>query len=62
MTTPNGERIDRLPAWIRRVVQDLSVSPVYDAIYWDPPKDYVWKHKAPTHPEAGLKIYEAHGK
>ncbi|KAI8057208.1 glycoside hydrolase superfamily [Syncephalis plumigaleata] len=60
MVTPNGERIDRLPAWIQRVVQDLSVSPLYDAVYWDPPKDYVWKHKAPVHPEAGLKIYEAH--
>ncbi|RKP26538.1 hypothetical protein SYNPS1DRAFT_32707 [Syncephalis pseudoplumigaleata] len=60
MVTPTGERIDRLPAWIQRVVQDLSVSPVYDAVYWDPPEQYAWKHKAPSYSEAGLKIYEAH--
>ncbi|KAI9591608.1 glycoside hydrolase superfamily [Syncephalis fuscata] len=60
MVTPTGERIDRLPAWIHRVVQDLSVSSVYDAVYWDPPKDYVWQHKAPKNIKGGLKIYEAH--
>ena len=28
--TQDGRHIDRLPPWITRVVQDLSVSPVYD--------------------------------
>ncbi|KAH9813335.1 family 13 glycoside hydrolase [Melampsora americana] len=59
MVTPSGERIERLPAWIRRVTQDLSVSPVYDAVYWDPPEKYVWKNKAPA-PLKSVKVYEAH--
>lgn len=60
MTTASGERIERLPAWIRRVTQDLAKSPVYDAIYWQPPQPYVWKNKAPPKP-SDLRIYEAHG-
>lgn len=59
MVTPSGERIERLPAWIRRVTQDLAVSPVYDAVYWDPPEKYVWKNKAPA-PLKSVKVYEAH--
>lgn len=45
----------------RRVTQDLSVSPVYDAIFWNPPKSerYVMKHPRPPKP-ADLKVYEAH--
>jgi 1,4-alpha-glucan branching enzyme len=27
---PNGERINRISAWITRFTQDLEVSPVYD--------------------------------
>ncbi|KDN51339.1 glycoside hydrolase family 13 protein [Tilletiaria anomala UBC 951] len=61
MTTPSGERIDRLPAWINRVVQDLSVSPLYDAVFWNPPASqrYTPKHPRPPKPQ-GIKIYEAH--
>ncbi|RIB24050.1 CBM Family 48/Glycoside Hydrolase Family 13 protein [Gigaspora rosea] len=59
MITPEGERIDRLPAWIKRVTQDLSVSPAYDAIFWNPPEKYCWKNKAPPKPKS-LRIYEAH--
>ncbi|CAO1631674.1 unnamed protein product [Parajaminaea phylloscopi] len=61
MTTQSGETIDRLPAWIRRVTQDLSVSPVYDAIFWNPsPSDlYRPKNAKPPKPD-NLKIYEAH--
>ncbi|OBZ76109.1 1,4-alpha-glucan-branching enzyme [Grifola frondosa] len=36
MVIPSGERIERLPAWITRVTQDLAVSPVYDARFWHP--------------------------
>jgi 1,4-alpha-glucan branching enzyme len=61
MITPDGSRIDRLPAWIHRVTQDLDVSPAYDAVFWNPPKKYQWKNKAPPKP-ASLKVYEAHGK
>lgn len=60
MITPTGECIDRLPAWIKRTTQDLSVSQTYDAIFWNPPEKYVWKNKIPPKPK-GLRIYEAHG-
>jgi 1,4-alpha-glucan branching enzyme len=60
MTTPQGEQIDRLPAWITRVTQDLSYSPVYDAIFWNPPQKYVFKNKSPPKPSS-VRVYEAHG-
>ncbi|KAI9774824.1 MAG: alpha-1,4-glucan branching enzyme [Geoglossum simile] len=61
MVTPTGERIERLPAWITRVTQDLSVSPVYDAIFWNPPKteSYVFKNTRPPKPKS-VRVYEAH--
>ncbi|KAK5937184.1 alpha-1,4-glucan branching enzyme [Knufia obscura] len=61
MIIPGGERIERLPAWITRVVQDLNVSPIYDAVLWNPPKHerYVFKHPRPPKPKS-LRVYEAH--
>ncbi|KAJ1968372.1 alpha-1,4-glucan branching enzyme, partial [Dimargaris xerosporica] len=59
MTNATSERFDRVPAWIKRVTQNLAVSPLYDAVYWDPPQPYIWKHKAPPKP-TNLRIYEAH--
>ncbi|KAI9208561.1 glycogen branching enzyme [Polychytrium aggregatum] len=59
MTTPSGERIDRIPALIRRATQDLSVSATYDGIFWNPPEKYVFKNKAPPKPKK-LRIYESH--
>lgn len=59
MTTPSGETIYRLPAWIKRVTQDLSVSETYDAIFWNPPQKYIWENMPPKKPTS-LKIYEAH--
>ncbi|GAA6041557.1 hypothetical protein JCM8097_004263 [Rhodosporidiobolus ruineniae] len=59
MTTPSGERIERLPAWATRVVQDLTVSPIYDAVFWNPPGKYTFKNKRPPPPRAP-KVYEAH--
>ncbi|KIM23725.1 glycoside hydrolase family 13 protein [Serendipita vermifera MAFF 305830] len=61
MVIPSGERIERLPAWITRVTQDLSVSPIYDARFWNPPEAerYKWKHPRPTKPRA-IKVYECH--
>lgn len=56
---PGGETIERLPAWSKRVVQDLNVSPTYEAVFWQPPKPYVWKNKSPPRPKA-VKVYEAH--
>ena len=61
MVIPGGERIDRIPAWITRVTQDLSVSPVYDAVLWNPPESerYVFKNPRPPYPKS-VRIYEAH--
>lgn len=61
MVTPSGEVIDRIPAWIKRVTQDLNVSPVYDAVFWNPPSTarYQFQHPRPKKP-ASLRIYEAH--
>ncbi|KAG9054096.1 alpha-1,4-glucan branching enzyme [Serendipita sp. 407] len=61
MVIPSGERIERLPAWITRVTQDLSVSPVYDARFWNPPAEqrYQWKNPRPLKPSA-IKVYECH--
>jgi|SRR6188768_2919459 len=61
MILPNGTRIERLPAWIKRVTQDLSVSPIYDARFWNPPasEKYILKNPRPPKPD-NLRIYEAH--
>lgn len=62
MTMPHtNERIYRLPAWINYVTQDLSVSATYDAIFWNPAKQYVFKNPRPKRP-ASIRVYEAHGK
>ncbi len=59
LTIPGGEVLDRLPAWISRVTQDLSVSSVYDARFWNPSKKYQFKNPKPPKPES-IRIYEAH--
>lgn len=61
MTMPSGESIDRLPAWITRVTQDLNVSPIYDARFWNPTETFKFKHPHSTNSVDGLRIYEAHG-
>lgn len=49
--------LDRIPAYIRRVVQDNSSH--FTAQYWQPPEPYAWKHTVPS--DAGApRIYEAH--
>eukprot|EP00741_Cyanophora_paradoxa_P021974 tig00021432_g21211.t1 len=55
----NGEHGDRIPAWIKRVVQDPSKSILFDGVYWDPPQPYKWKAPRPPKPEH-VRIYEAH--
>ena len=61
MIIPSGQRIERLPAWIKRVTQDLSVSAIYDAVFWNPPlsERYSFKNDRPPKP-ASVRIYEAH--
>ena len=55
------ERLERVPAWITRVVQNLNFSPVYDGIFWHPPKNerHIFKHPRPPKPKSA-RIYEAH--
>ncbi|MCJ1374564.1 alpha-1,4-glucan branching enzyme [Loxospora ochrophaea] len=55
------ERIERIPAWITRVTQDINVSPIYDGIFWNPKQSerYVFKNQRPRKPESA-RIYEAH--
>ncbi|KAK0453929.1 glycoside hydrolase family 13 protein [Armillaria borealis] len=61
MILPSGERVERIPAWIKRVTQELSVSPVYDARFWNPPESEKYKFKNPRPPyPKDAKIYEAH--
>ncbi|KAH7887555.1 glycoside hydrolase family 13 protein [Phlebopus sp. FC_14] len=61
MILPTGTRIERLPAWIRRVTQDLSYSPTYESRFWNPPpsKRYQFKNSRPRQPQS-VRIYEAH--
>ena len=61
MIVNSGERIERVPAWIQRVTQDLTLSPVYEARFWNPPSEDVYKFKHPRPaPPNSLRIYEAH--
>lgn len=59
--TSRGEPIERIPAWVKRVVQDINVSPAYDAVFWNPPTEerYQFKHSRPPRP-ISLRVYEAH--
>jgi 1,4-alpha-glucan branching enzyme len=61
MILPSGARIERLPAWIKRVTQDLTVSPVYEGRFWNPStsEKYVFKHRQLPKP-TNIRIYEAH--
>lgn len=56
---PTGERVFRVPAWIKRAVQNLRITETFQGVYWDPPQPYVFKHKSPPKPKS-LRIYEAH--
>ncbi|KAI7124309.1 1,4-alpha-glucan-branching, partial [Hortaea werneckii] len=60
MVVPNDHaRAERIPAWIKRVTQDLNVSPVYDARFWNPPQQYKFKNPRPPKPQSA-RVYEAH--
>jgi len=49
---------DRIPAYIRRSVQDPDTN-AFSGQYWEPPEPYAWQNAAPI-VRGGLKIYEAH--
>jgi len=50
--------LDRVPAWIRRVVYDPSTHNA-SGQYWHPPKPYEWQHPTPRI-AGGIRVYEAH--
>jgi 1,4-alpha-glucan branching enzyme len=53
--------MDRIPAYIRRVVQEQRAGNQFIAQYWSPPQPYVWQHPSPKLPAGeGLRVYEAH--
>ncbi len=49
---------DRIPAYIRRVVQEAS-NRGYVGVYWNPAQPYRFAHAAPQL-GGGLRVYEAH--
>jgi len=49
---------DRIPAYIRRVVQDEGTKE-FVGQYWSPPETFAWQNKVPQL-DGGLRIYEAH--
>ncbi|KAK6356992.1 alpha-1,4-glucan branching enzyme [Orbilia javanica] len=53
------EWIHRVPAWITRVTQELSVKSEYDGRFWNPPTPYQFKNTRPKKPTS-VRIYEAH--
>jgi hypothetical protein len=70
---PHDERIERIPPWIHRAVQDVPASndpharpksTLFEGVFWNPqegsPEAYVMKHPVPEMPKT-LLIYEAHG-
>ena len=50
---------ERIPAWIKRVVQD-PVTHIFSAQVWNPEKPYVFKHKQFRPNKDPLLIYECH--
>ncbi len=52
------EALDRIPAYIRRVVQE-GESGHFTGQYWSPPHEYAWRNAVPEL-AGGLRVYEAH--
>ena len=50
--------MDRIPAYIRRVVQEPH-DRSFVGVYWQPPQPYAFQHRSPK-PAAALRIYESH--
>ena len=50
---------ERIPAWIRRVVQDANTK-IFSAQVWNPDKPYIFKHKRFKPKASPLLIYECH--
>ena len=55
---PGGQG-ERIPAWVRRVVQDDETK-IFSAQVWAPEKEYKWKKKTFKPDTTPLLIYECH--
>ena len=55
----DGSRRDRIPACIRRAVQDPTTHD-YSGQIWSPPEPYVWKHSFDPASIGAPLIYESH--
>eukprot|EP00446_Apocalathium_sp_SHHI-4_P038691 CAMPEP_0177305258 /NCGR_PEP_ID=MMETSP0368-20130122/7081_1 /TAXON_ID=447022 ORGANISM="Scrippsiella hangoei-like, Strain SHHI-4" /NCGR_SAMPLE_ID=MMETSP0368 /ASSEMBLY_ACC=CAM_ASM_000363 /LENGTH=818 /DNA_ID=CAMNT_0018763881 /DNA_START=42 /DNA_END=2496 /DNA_ORIENTATION=+ len=58
--TPEGQMIERVPAWTKLAWQDHTTN-LFNGVNWEPAKEdqYTFVHKRPLNPD-NLKIYEAH--
>ena len=54
-----GGEGERIPAWIRRVVQDEETK-IFSAQVWSPEQEYVWKKETFKPKKDPLFIYECH--
>jgi 1,4-alpha-glucan branching enzyme len=54
-----GGKGERLPAWVRRVVQDDRTK-IFSAQVWDPAESYIWKIKDFVRKPDPSLVYEAH--
>ncbi len=59
MVTAEGERIERIPAWIKRAEPNPQLGGLYEGVFWNPPEAYQFKNSRPVRPKS-LRIYEAH--
>jgi len=59
VVTEKAGSMDRIPAYIKRVVQDPFSHKGFVGQYWESPTPYQWKHKNPPR-ERSLRIYESH--
>jgi len=55
----DGSRRDRIPAFIRRAVQDPQTHDFAGQI-WHPPQAYAWRHAFDPRTVAAPRVYEAH--
>jgi 1,4-alpha-glucan branching enzyme len=51
-------KTDRIPAYIRRVLQEPGGG--FVGVYWNPPKPYQFRSDSPRLDREGLRVYEAH--
>lgn len=54
----HGSGMDRIPAYIRRVVYERGTN-AYTGHYWEPPQAYAWRFETPEL-KGSPRIYEAH--